>query len=147
MKTTWLFAFVIVSISAVQIGCGSSDSGSGGSAGAAGSSAGSGGNSAGSTASDFPAIALDADIRTLSDADKAKVCDWVNSTLGGYGLETTCASGNSVSNASSQAVCVATFFNVPCKVTPAQVKACVLTEAPSHACNSDNAACDPVYCN
>ena len=144
MKTAWLFAIVLVSISAVQIGCASSDSGSGGSAGAAG--AGNGGNSAGSTASDFPAIALDADIRTLSDADKAKVCDWVNTTLGGYGLETTCASGRSVSNAASQSVCVATFFNVPCKVTPAQLKACVLTEAPSHACDGDTATCNPVFC-
>jgi hypothetical protein len=149
MKITWLFAFSVISISVAQVGCSSSDSSPGGSAGAtgsAGNSAGSGGNSGASTSSDFPPLTLDADIRTLSDADKGKLCDWMNAKLGGYGLATHCTPAINVSNDDNQAQCVATFFRAQCKITPAQVEACILDEAPSHACDRGFDSCKPLLC-
>ena len=160
MKTTWLFAFSIMSISAAQIGCGSSDSDAGGGAGTAGSSAGTAGSSAGtagssagnsgnpggSGASDFPAIAPGADIRMLSDADKAKLCDWVSGKLGGYGLMTQCSPAVSVSNYKDQATCVANFYKVQCPLKASDVQACTLEEAPMHGCNTSFDSCKPLYC-
>ena len=148
MKHTWLLPLAVVFISNIQLACGSSDESSGGSSGAAGSagnSAGTAGKSGGSSNDGFPAIELDADIRSMTAADKALLCDWVNSKLGGYDVSTPCGNGT-VASDKDQAECLATRFRYQCKVTPAQVRACTLDEAPTHACNSDFPTCAPLVC-
>ncbi len=148
MKHTWLFTLAVVSISGIQLACGSSDDGAGGAAGASGSAGnaqGSAGKSGGTSNDGFPAVALDADIRTMTESDKGLLCDWINATLGGYGVATPCGNG-SVSNDRDQAQCLATRFRYQCKVTPAQVRACTLDEAPDHACTIDFPSCSPLVC-
>ena len=135
----WFTLAVVCIFSSVELGCGSSDEGNGG------SSAGSAGKSGGSGNDGFPAVALDADIRAMTEPDKALLCDWINGKLGGYGVQTPCGNG-SVSNDRDQAQCLATRFRYQCKVTPAQVRACTLDEAPDHACNTDFPSCSPLVC-
>jgi hypothetical protein len=125
---------------------------SSGAAGAAPAGAGGGGASTGGSGTagstdqgDFPPLNLADDARKLSDADKGLLCDWVNETLGGYGLATDCGS-IMTSNDRDQAQCVQTRFKYNCKVTVQEVKDCTLATAPSHACNTDFQECHPLRC-
>jgi hypothetical protein len=129
---------------------------SSGAAGAAPPSAGGGGANGGASSGgsgtagltgegDFPPLDLADDARTLSEADKGLLCDWVNETLGGYGLATDCGPIMR-SNDRDQALCVQTRFKYNCKVTVQEVKDCTLATAPSHACNTDFQECHPLRC-
>jgi hypothetical protein len=126
-------------------GGGSNNNGAGaGNGGAGASGAGpSGGSSTGNA--DFPQLNLTDDARKLNDADKGLLCDWINETLGGYGVATDCGT-IMTSNDRDQAQCVETRFRYNCKVTVQEVRDCTLATAPSHACNTDFQECHALRC-
>jgi hypothetical protein len=120
--------------------------GTGGGVSSSGAGAGGGAGTAGATDNgDFPSLNLTDDARKLSDEDKGLLCDWVNDTLGGYGLATNCGT-IITSNDRDQAQCVQTRFRYNCKVTVQEVKDCTLATAPSHACNTDFQECHALRC-
>jgi hypothetical protein len=126
-------------------GTSSAGSSAGGAAGGT-SGSGTGGTSAGGNAGNVPALDPTADVRTLSADDKGVLCDWMNETLGGYGLMTTCAPGMTVSNNPNQSVCVATSLGFQCKVTVQDVETCIQAQAPSHGCDRETSACHQLNC-
>lgn len=141
------------------LGCSSSSGASGGAAGAqavggggtgaGGTSAGgsgAGGTNAGGSAGNLPALDPTADVRALGAADKGVLCDWMNETLGGYGLMTTCAPGMTVSNTPNQSVCVAATLGFQCKVTVQDVETCILAQVTSHGCDQETSACHQLNC-
>ncbi|HET7540987.1 MAG TPA: hypothetical protein VFK05_13985 [Polyangiaceae bacterium] len=115
-----------------------------------GSSAGGGttasGGVSGGGSGDLPPLDPSADARSLSDSDKAVLCDWVNDKLGGYGAMFECSPGMTVMNDPSQAICISYFLNFRCEVTVADVTTCTLARAPSHACNAEFDTCHQLYC-
>jgi hypothetical protein len=75
-------------------------------------------------------------LSTLTDAQIGALCDWSNDKQGGYGSETKCSDGSSVSAQKDQAACKAedgpTLKN--CDQTVATYKACTLKIA-MHECD------------
>jgi len=102
MKMRGLWVALVISI-ATTAGCG--DSGGGG-----------GGNGASGVPS---SKRLD----SLTDAEKALLCDWTNAKLGGYGMSVDCGGGLSLDADASQAECVAEWYT-SCSATVAQGEAC-----------------------
>jgi hypothetical protein len=117
-----------------------------GAGGTSGGGSGAGGTSVGGNLGSLPALDPSADVRTLSAGDKGVLCDWLNETLGGYGLVTTCAPGMTVSNNPNQSVCVATSLGFQCKVTVQDVETCLLAQAPSHGCDRETSSCHQLNC-
>jgi hypothetical protein len=60
---------------------------------------------------------------TLTDAEKAQLCDWTNAKLGGYGGSIDCGGGLTLDAKPSQAACVA-GLPTTCAATVAQAEAC-----------------------
>jgi hypothetical protein len=165
MKTRRLaVAALLCSVPFVVSACSSSDGGgsnstagtagasggaggaSGGAAGTSGGTAGASGGAAGSSAaSGFPNIDLAADARTLTPTQAGELCDWIDNSLGGYGLHTDCGP-KSISNDANQAACISNRLAFTCKVTVGQVKTCITAEVPSRYCEVDSTACGPLSC-
>lgn len=87
-----------------------------------------------------------APVETLTPAQRAVMCDWVTSQLGGYGFTTVCPDGVHVSTAMNQADCVANRFMYRCTVTVGQLETCTLAMAPSQGCELPNAECRALFC-
>jgi len=84
------------------------------------------------------------DIQTVSDSQKAQLCDWMNEQLGGYGMSYTCG-GATVYNNTDQAQCVKNVFTGVCVLALEKFVACVLALAPTHGCNTQYDLCYPLY--
>jgi hypothetical protein len=79
-------------------------------------------------------------IDSLTDAEKALLCDWTNAKLGGYGGSVDCGGGFSLNADASQAECVADWFTT-CAATVAQGEACANA---SSCADPIPAACAPI---
>lgn len=77
---------------------------------------------------------------SLTDAEKALLCDWTNAKLGGYGMSMDCGGGLSLDADASQAECVADWFTT-CAATVAQGEACANA---SSCADLIPAACAPI---
>jgi hypothetical protein len=151
-------------IASILLACGSSDTGTpmpSGSAGAS-SSTGSGSTTTGSTGSGggaageggttppdgspgLPAIDPATPLDSLTNAQRAMLCDWMNAALGGYGAMIDC--GISMrQNYLDQASCVATAFMYRCPVTVGQYETCISAQEPDHACSFPFDQCHPLTC-
>jgi hypothetical protein len=85
MKALLIGILVAAAGGALSISCGSSSGGSGDSSGLPRSST----------------------VGSLSSADAATLCDWLNAAQGGYGRMVTCSDGNTRKTDTNQATCVA----------------------------------------
>ena len=70
-------------------------------------------------------------IDSLTDAEKAKECDWTAGKLGGYGHSTDCGGGITLDAPSSQAYCVSTA-PTNCAATVSQYEACISAQSCSN---------------
>ena len=102
MKMRGLWAALVISI-ATAAGCGDSG-GSNGGPGASG-------------------VASSKRLDSLTEAEKATLCDWTNAKLGGYGMSVDCGGGLALEADASQADCVAEWYT-SCAATVAQGEAC-----------------------
>jgi hypothetical protein len=109
---TRLGAVAIVAVFGAMVGC--SGSGSGGAAGAGGGAVGAagaaGGNSSGSGVDGNKLVSA------LTSDDKAKICDWFASLVGGYGKSNACGMG-SFQPPLSQSDCMLQFSICDAKVS------------------------------
>lgn len=98
---------------------------------------------------DASSLGLDPDtnLLDLTNEQKAKLCDWVNAQLGGYGTVTECPGGNTVKNLDDRAQCIAVGLHYACTtITVREVETCVSAQAPSHGCVTPEAECRALYC-
>lgn len=104
------------------------------------------GGSAGGPADDEPNLPGNTKIKALDDAQRAILCDWYASKLGGYGHVTECVTG-SVKVYDSQAQCVEVGLRYACPiVTVAQVAECTLGQVPSGGCDRPDEHCHWLDC-
>jgi hypothetical protein len=116
----------------------------GGGASQAGGSAGK--SAEGGSSGDEPDLPGEVKIKALDDAQRAVLCDWYASKLGGYGHETECLTG-SVKVYDSQAQCVEVGLRYQCPiVTIAQVVECTLGQVPSGGCDRPDEHCHWLDC-
>jgi hypothetical protein len=94
---------IVVMLGVLAIGC-SSSSGGGGANGASG-------------------VPSGKRLDSLTDAEKAAICDWTNNKLGGYGMSKDCGNGLTIDADASQAECVASA-PTSCAATVGQAEAC-----------------------
>ena len=94
----------------------------------------------------LPAIDPSTPIDSLTDAQKAQLCDWETNELGGYGFTMDCGNSISVANPKTQAECISTELKFNCTVTVGQLETCTLAMAPSHGCVDPIAECRPLGC-
>jgi hypothetical protein len=95
----------------------------------------------------LPAIDPNTSLASLTPADQARLCDWMNITVGGgYGVVTNCGGGNTVQNSASQTQCIMVALQFRCTVTVGQLENCVRAQAPSHGCVRGQPECKPLLC-
>ena len=114
-------------------GKGGSESGSGGTGGS--------GNSSG--------LDPDALITSLTDPEKAQLCDWMVEPFGGYNVTTECPTGQvkSVKTFPSQESCVMFGLSFTCMtVKVSDVEACQLSKVPSGGCDRSDPSCLALDC-
>ncbi len=92
---------IVVMLGVLAIGCGGSSGGGGGSSG----------------------VSSGKRLDSLTAAEKATICDWINGKLGGYGATMDCGNGVTLEADASQADCVAAA-PTSCSATVAQAEAC-----------------------
>jgi hypothetical protein len=75
---------------------------------------------------DAPPLPLPAErqLRTLSGAERAQLCDWIAARFGGYGKTLKCADG-SRSSRDSQAECVESLTGLDCEATVGDADTCI----------------------
>lgn len=115
--------------------------------GGASQTGGTAGKSAGGGSSgDQPDLPGELKVKALDDAQRAVLCDWYASKLGGYGHETECLTG-SVKVYDSQAQCVEVGLRYQCPiVTVEQVVECTLGQVPSGGCDRPDEHCHWIDC-
>jgi hypothetical protein len=153
-------------IGSILLACASSDTGMpmpSGSAGASSASTGSGSTTTGSTGSGsggaageggttppdgspgLPPIDPQTPLDSLTNAQRAMLCDWMIVALGGYGAMIDCGISTR-QNYADQASCVASAFMYRCPVTVGQYETCIIAQEPDHACSFPFDQCHPLVC-
>jgi len=111
MKTTfWAVVFV-----ASALGCGGATAGGDDDSGNAG---------AGGAADKIPGLPRSSQVTSLSSSKLAKLCDYMNSQLGGYGHKPSCPNSMFVYADASQAACVNKVKGKSCSLTAGEVEDC-----------------------
>lgn len=81
------------------------------------------GGSSGGGGTGASGVASSKRLDSLTDAEKASLCDWTNAKLGGYGMSVDCGGGLTLDADASQAECVASA-PTNCSATVGQLEAC-----------------------
>jgi len=117
-----------------------------GATGGGGTSSGGGqGVTGGSNGAGPPEVEGSIPTADLTEAQKAALCDWQASVLGGYGHTSQCGMGSRTFFA-DQATCVANAFKAFCeKASAGQFIDCVTSTLPSQGCNNTD-ECRRLYC-
>lgn len=79
----------------------------------------------------------------LSSAERAQICDWNASLVGGYGVTFTC-DGGSMSSAPDQAACVAGIPAADCEATVAEYENCARRIAADACTGFGSSECAPI---
>jgi hypothetical protein len=119
----------------------------GGSGGSAANSSGGTSTSGGSSSSGGPNLPNSTRLVDLDPSEKATLCDWYASKLGGYGHVTQCPMGP-LQVYVDQAQCVSVGLDYRCPpITVANLVECVEAQVPSGGCNKPDAQCHWLSCH